>query len=139
MIDAYILESKAANYPRVILGESILKIAEKHFEKHSNPTSEREAIESALGKDSDGMYYIDYFAPDQVELNKCEYSFYEYILKVSEIIKSGIKSKRPDINIKYSWLKEKYNEFIDDLNENPKAFEPYPFVLEPELFNLPKL
>lgn len=112
MIDAYTLESKAANYPRIILGKDILALGD--FSVGDNPLFdiEKRNPTGPVGRDSDGMYYINYFAPDLLELNKSEYSFYDYMIKLKEIIKEGLKSKNQDIYVKYSWLKERYNKFV---------------------------
>ena len=75
LVEAYILESKAANYPRVILDRSIIDLAGNA--RLGNHTREEEItfVESLLEKDLDGMYYIDYFAKAQEELDDPQYDF----------------------------------------------------------------
>lgn len=112
LIDAYTLESKAANYPRIILDESVLKVAARYHAHHHTPKLELESLKSILGRDSDGMYFIDYFASAQSELDDPEYDFPIYLDKLGAIIKNGVGSKQPDIKVKYNWLKQNYNKVV---------------------------
>lgn len=121
MNDAYILESKAANYPRIILSEEIIKLAIKYKAAHHRKDQEQRMMEDFLGKDSDGMYYIDYVGKAQGEMDDPEADYPMYLQKISEIIKKGINNKKPDIQVKYNWLKERYmirlNEIRTHLSE----------------------
>ncbi|GAB6097487.1 hypothetical protein JCM14469_37410 [Desulfatiferula olefinivorans] len=108
MNDAYILESKAANYPRIILSEEIIKLAIKYKAAHHRKDQEQRMMKEFLGKDSDGMYYIDYVEKAQGEMDDSETDYPMYLQKISEIIKKGINNKKPDIQVKYNWLKERY-------------------------------
>ncbi len=127
LIDAYILESKAANYPRIILDEAILDVAAKYHAKHHTPKLELDSIKSILGRDSDGLYYVDYFSSAQSELDDPEYDFPTYLEKLSEIIKNGIHSKKPDIKVKYNWLKQNYNNVVKSYQDmhQPSESEDY--------------
>lgn len=60
MNDVYILESRVANYPRVILEESIINTGALAHAKHHGEEFERESILKLLSRDGDGLYYIDY-------------------------------------------------------------------------------
>ena len=106
LIDAYTLESKAANYPRIILDESVLDVAASYHAHHHTPELELDSVKSILGRDTDGMYYIDYFASAQSELDDPELDFPEYLEKLSKIITKGVNSSKPDIKVKYNWLKK---------------------------------
>ena len=128
--DAYILESKAANYPRIILDEDVLIVAANYHARHHTPKHELASLKSILGKDSDGMYYIDYFGSAQNELDDPAYDFHGYLEKLREIILNGLKSKKPDIKLKYNWLKQKYNNVINRF----KAMDTPPEDVEFELW-----
>lgn len=112
LIDAYTLESKAANYPRIILDESVLNVATNYHAHHHTPKLELDSVKSILGRDTDGMYYIDYFASAQSELDDPELDFPGYLEKMSQIIGMGVKSSKPDIKVKYSWLNQNYNKIV---------------------------
>lgn len=113
MIDAYTLESKAANYPRILVGQDILKIGEFFISEDPLWDIERKNPSGPVGQDSDGMYYINYFSPDLIYFNKSEYSFYDYMSKLTQIIETGLRSNKKDIFVKYSWLKQRFNKFLN--------------------------
>lgn len=117
LVEAYILESKAANYPRVILDRSIIDLAGSARSENHTKEEEIEYVESLLEKDLDGMYYIDYFAKAQEELDDPQYDFPIYIQTLGDKIRHGMNSsKHPskaDIRVKYIWMKEKYNRMVE--------------------------
>ena len=117
VVNAYILESKAALYPRVILDDSIIKTGTKAHAKHHHAQHEKESIMSLLKRDTDGMYYIDYITEGQSELNDPEYDSPGYLYDLGEIIKRGLKSHDPAVLIKYQWLKEKYSPHVKELKK----------------------
>lgn len=131
LAEAYILESKAALYPRVILHKDIIDLAVKYKSKTHNSSQEKEYVESLLEKDSDGMYYIDYFAKASEELNDPLYDFPDYMNKIADKIRKGLMGSssifKSDLKVKYRWMKERYNtlvdivqreEFIQELKQN---------------------
>lgn len=69
---------------------------------------------SQFNRKHDVMYYVDYFAKAQGELDDPDYDMPMYIDKLKEIIEKGLKmaKKSPDIKVKYSWMKNKYNIMI---------------------------
>lgn len=122
LAEAYILESKAALYPRVILDRDIIELAGKATHSGNTTEEEKNYVESLLEKDSDGMYYIDYFSKAQSELNDPEYDLPEYMAKIGEKIRKGLMGSssvyKADLKVKYRWMKERYNKMIDDA-QNP--------------------
>ncbi|NHQ61111.1 hypothetical protein G9409_11070 [Chlorobium sp. BLA1] len=119
MVTAYETESKAALYPRVILDISIIELAAKHHAKHHTPKDELNAIKDIVSVDGDGMLYVDYITKAESELDDPELDFPEYINKLKEIIETGLKeAKAPDIKIKYSWMKTKFNDYISELKKD---------------------
>lgn len=117
LVEAYTLESKAALYPRVILDRSIIEIGAKYRSPIHSFSEERTYVNDLLEKDSDGMYYVDYFHKAQSELDDPQYDFPEYIDKLGEIIRKGLMasghSTKADLRVKYSWMRERYNHMID--------------------------
>ena len=117
LVEAYTLESKAALYPRVILDHSIIDIGTKNRNKNHDLTEEQKYVQSLLEKDSDGMFYIDYFYKAQTELDDPEYSFPGYIENLANIIRKGLMSSshhsKADIRVKYSWMRERFNNMVD--------------------------
>jgi len=107
IVEAYLLESRAASYPRVILDESIIDLGAKVHARHHDPNMERESIMELLARDGDGMYYIDYVTRAQGELDDPEYDYPGYLSHLREITARGILNPDPSIRVKYLWLKEK--------------------------------
>jgi hypothetical protein len=122
LVEAYLLESKAANYPRIILDRSVIDLAGQAKQDNHTKEEEMEYVESLLEKDLDGMYYIDYFAKAQEELDDPQYDFPEYIQKLGEKIRQGMNSSKhsskADIRVKYIWMKEKYNRMVEQAKNN---------------------
>jgi len=112
LISAYQIESSDAIYPRIILDESILNLAQKHRYKDHNETQERELIEDIITKDEDNFYYIDYIEKVQGELDDPELDIFTYLNKLNKVIVDGLKHPSKDVRSKYIWLKKKYNRYI---------------------------
>lgn len=121
LAEAYILESRAALYPRVILHKDIIDIGGKNRANRHSSEMEREYVESLLEKDSDGMYYIDYFAKAAEELGDPLYDFPEYLGKIGDNIRKGLMGSssvyKSDIKVKYRWMKERYNHAIEKVQD----------------------
>ena len=122
LAEAYLLESKAALYPRVILHKDIIDLAGEFPLQTNSSDDEIQSVMSLLEKDSDGMYYIDYFDKAQPELNDPEYDFPEYIYKIGQKIRKGLMGSsstyKADLKVKYRWMKERYNRLIDKVNNS---------------------
>ncbi len=114
LVEAYETESKAAMYPRIILDRSIIEIGRKYHAFEHGQSEEQRAILKLLSKDTDDMYYIDYFTKAQQELDNPEFDMPEYIDELKVIIKEGIKfgKKSPDLKVKYGWMKNKFNAML---------------------------
>lgn len=111
LVDAYYSESKAAFYPRIILGKEIIDLAYKY--KGDNPTEIiKNILNNLLIKDSDGMYYLDYFMNIQENFDYPLIDYVIYLAELRNIIRNGLASKDHSINIKYKWLKEKFNKTL---------------------------
>lgn len=116
LVEAYLLESKAAIYPRIILDRSIVDIGVKNCAFHHTKGMELREIESLLDLDSDGMYYIDYFFKAMTELDDPEYDFPAYIDNLGNIIRKGLMASSHEskaaLRIKYLWMRERYNKMV---------------------------
>ncbi len=117
LVEAHLLESKAALYPRVILDRSVVETGATFKDSGHSRQEERKYVESLLEKDSDGMYYIDYFFKAQSELDDPDYDFPAYIDNLGEIIRKGLMASahhsKVDLRIKYSWMRERYNRMVE--------------------------
>lgn len=119
LVEAYTLESRAALYPRVILGRNIVEAGAAFKANHHTSEQELKYVESLLERDSDGMYYVDYFYKAQSELNDPDYDFPAYIQSLGEIIRKGLAisshQSKADLRVKYSWMCQRYNEMVENV------------------------
>ncbi|HVC09022.1 MAG TPA: hypothetical protein VNH15_03685 [Elusimicrobiota bacterium] len=120
MVDAYMLESKAANYPRVILDQAIIDAGAAAHSMHHGSEDEREGIMRFLSKDGDGMYYIDYISKARSECDSPE-EHPAYLLKLRKIIVHGVQNQDPSVRVKYLWLKEKFASCLELIKRNVSA------------------
>ena len=119
LVDAYETETKVAMYPRVILDKSIIDISKKYRSYKGKEFDDETAndileylVTENLTKDTDDKYYIDYFISvirknNDIELIK------NHIENLKSIILKGLEDKRPDLQVKYGWMKNKYNIMVD--------------------------
>lgn len=118
MIEAYTLESKAALYPRVILGDEIINTGVAAHAAHHSPNHELQSIKSLLEKDMDGMYYIGYITRVQSELDDPDLDYPDYLCQLRKIVLEGISAKDQSVAIKYKWLREKLVDHLRVVKEN---------------------
>jgi hypothetical protein len=113
LIEAYTLESKAALYPRIILDRELVEAAGGARASHHDSEDEVSYVRSLLEKDSDGMYYIDYFFKASGELDDPDIDFPAYITALGDIVRKGLMGSvhptNADVRVKYSWMRERYN------------------------------
>lgn len=119
MVEAYTLESKAANYPRVILEKSIIDVGVAAHARHHAPIDEKRSILRLLEKDGDGMYYIDYIAKIEAELDGLE-EHPPYLMDLRNIAALGLQSSDPAIRAKYLWLREKFNNYLAVMHDGAR-------------------
>lgn len=122
--DAYETETKAAMYPRVILDKSIIEISKGKSQPSlfEDEIDKEDLILAYLSKDTDEKYYIDYFPKDIGEY-KYITNIQAYLSNLRQIIINGSKSTKPDLKVKYGWMKNKYNNLLDTLQTENKIYE----------------
>ena len=122
--DAYETESKAAMYPRVVLDRTIIDIAKRLKSYKGKPLELRNDEQSSmlleslatynLQKDTDEKFYIDYFYhvihnyKDDPDILK------SYLSQLRDVIIKGQRFSKPDLKVKYGWMKNKYNSMIEN-------------------------
>lgn len=119
LVEAYLLESKAALYPRIILDRDLTNLAKTARAPHHSPADEKGYVSNLLEQDSDGMLYVDYFTKAAGELDDPQYDFLAYIERLADIIRKGLQGSthrsRADVRVKYFWMRERYNKMVDDV------------------------
>ena len=131
---AYETETKAALYPRIILDKTIIDIGIKYHFLENTQSEEKVAIKNLLLKDTDDMYFIDYFLNPEPALPNFKENLGPYIKTLRNIIIDGLKfaEEYPDIKIKFNWMRNKFNNLVHKwkeplgqifLNNNPSLVD----------------
>jgi hypothetical protein len=128
-LQVYELETKAAIYPRVILDESIITAGEAAAAAHHRPDDERRGIESIVSKDSDGMYYVDYVAKAQAEMDDPDLDLPSYLCTLTRIAQSGQTTAPLHVAIKYMWLLERLRPEIRAVKDRARRIFTDPDIL----------
>uniref|UniRef100_UPI00404924D4 hypothetical protein n=1 Tax=Gelidibacter sp. TaxID=2018083 RepID=UPI00404924D4 len=123
LVDAYILESKKAINPRIIVSEEVIEIGKTFRLPINSVEDEAESIMSCISKDNDGYYYIDYITQANDELDEPNYDLLPYLLKLKALIENGLSSGSTDVISKHEWLRIKYNNYISQIQENIKDWK----------------
>ena len=116
MNNAYKLESKEAIVPRIIIQKEIIELSKEY-----NPSFFKDGMENYINNyisiDSDGFYYIDYFKKGVDTFWEIKNRDKQFISKLKKNIEEGLKKKPMDVNVKYQWMKIKFNDLIRELKE----------------------
>jgi len=116
--EAYQLESSIAIYPRIIISQQLindyLDINNKNDDFGRN--FEESDINNLLLMSDDGYYMIDYFFSVKNIFDN-EYYYVFYLQKMYHIISNGCKSKNNKVNVKFKWMKEKYNYIVNQVDD----------------------
>ncbi len=106
VIQAYQLESKAANYPRIVIHPSVHSLLEDARERILLMEGLR--LEDVLAVDEDGLHYINYFKllPNVFEGGE----WGEYQVALQEVVREGLESRDPGIMAKYMWMQSKMSQ-----------------------------
>lgn len=114
--EAYLTESEAALYPRVILDKSIVDTLRNNYKAQTLDIIDRlrfdPEVRSTLNVDTDDKLYIDYFTGALMLLHDA--SIIDYFTDLRKFIISGQRFVSPSIKIKYGWMKNKFNRFLDE-------------------------
>lgn len=99
MINAYLLESKCAFSPRIIVMPDVKKKFDQVIKEND---VEKVKI---LRKDNDGTFYVDYFSYTDGELESINAE--DYFRKLCLILKKNITNKDYSLKLKYYWMRDK--------------------------------
>lgn len=110
MVEAYLLESQVAKYPRILVEEKVLQVAKAARKAGHSETEEAAYVRAYLTRDADGRDYFDYVAWDSVVRTAGgDNDLYGYYLqKLATLIEAGLKHQHPKVLECYLWLHDKY-------------------------------
>jgi len=124
-IRAHDLESKFANYPRVVVDPALIREFKKNnLLRNENHSLKQESsyIKEMIRLGDDGLYFNDYlrsFVTENPDL------YLVFLKKHREIISESIKKYKDHNEIikKYLWMANYHNILIDELKKKYKAKE----------------
>lgn len=118
LVEAVELE-KYAMYPRVILSKEIIAIGMEHHGFWHDSEEEEKYIKSLIEKDSDGVFYVNYFGVSPEDFDEGWDDLIIYLNFLRELIVDSLqKETSVGIKLKYSWMSEKFNFMITALHKD---------------------
>lgn len=116
MNDAYMLESKEAKFPRIILTSQTLNSGVAASKNHQN-LSDISLLKSIIKQDKDGFYYLDYLRQFQ-ELDYPEYDYYIWLTRIRDHLINNLNLYYSDTEIyhKYLWMLDYWNDVFNSSN-----------------------
>lgn len=126
MVRAYELESKKANFPRVLIDATVVEVARQSRNPDHTPEQEEEYVRSMMKVDKDGLAFFDYVSWDAIVdvAGVDDERFAEYFEKLGRIIAGGLNSPDPRVQEKYLWLHKQYQNEIQRFSAMPQI-HPY--------------
>lgn len=121
MIDAYLMESQRALFPRIIINQSVLEYDLSKPGQANTIEYEAEYLHGIIKKDPcDGLLFLDYLKQHNEFDEPAIYD--DYILRTREFIIRNLKTYAYDEKLypKYNWLKWYYNETITTIYKHPE-------------------
>lgn len=113
LIDAFMLETRSAKYPRIILSDKLLRELNYPLETKRN----RYPYHQYLDRYDDGcvgFHQLIYYQVIESWTEMTPELLTESLSKVRKVIISGLDSsfEKPEVFEKFKWLKEQYNKLI---------------------------
>lgn len=125
MVKAYLLESKVAKHPRIIVDAKVIDVARDYPALHHSGHEEVRYVESFLGVDDEGQHYLKYVSWDAVVEGAGADSddWPRYMQSLCEILREGLSSKDARVLEKMLWLHGEYRKAIEHFFDPPRPPE----------------
>lgn len=118
---SYLLESKKAIFPRIIIDNAVIVSTFKNRGTQADIEDVKKYLLTIINQDADDYYYIDYFSNvvNEMEYACDKHSYSEQIRNIISKIDNSINSSdneelKESLRKKNNWLKEKYNELLEE-------------------------
>ena len=113
LIDAYLLESKSAKYPRIILSDKLIKKLKYPLETKRD----RYPYHQYINRFEDGcigFHQMIYYQVMESWEEMTQQNLTSSLEKIRKVIINGLDSsfENPDVHEKFLWLKNQYNKLI---------------------------
>lgn len=120
LVAAYDMESKMANYPRIIIGKDVIEAGLQPETAFNGPAGERTYINEILSIDEDDMYYIDFISKVSGEFDT-EFSEAAYLKNLQALYFKDFKLEPRKTKVKLIWLRKKINNHIRHIKSRLKT------------------
>ena len=124
LVIAYEMESKEAVYPRILISDPYMEIL-RNYQQSDQLTEYRNLNLEHLTRQSCQLSFLNVFFNVIRKEDKAGF-FQAFQTKITENLKSS--NNKEDIHIKYRWLADQFNQFLDlytnDLIYRQEQFEP---------------
>lgn len=119
MISAYELESKIAVYPRIIFDKELVEELIKNGDNFLKSLFQNEFESSNFWKeDFDGKYYLNFFKGSEIYMDT-DYYHGQFLPQLRDFIAKAWRNRvNQSVRTKFGWLRTKFNEHVDYINEN---------------------
>ena len=115
LANAYIMESKKAIFPRVIMSDRFIQfIDDKSFDEHNQFN-----IQNFIKKSSEINYVNLFYSVIKTDDKVTFFDQYKQVIEDQLSINAG----KENIFMKYTWIAKEYNEFLENYVENIDYFE----------------
>jgi hypothetical protein len=126
MVKAYLMESKVAKFPRVIIDPELLQLAREYRSEQHTPQEEEAYVRHFVKEDTDGQLFFDYVSWDSVVeyAGADDEAYGPYLARLSAMVSKGLNHEEPSVVEKYLWLHRHYLASLDHFAALP-ADHPY--------------
>jgi hypothetical protein len=127
LVDAYGLENKYADYPRIIIDPKLIREYKTNTLLRTKGQSLRQELEivgNLLRQGDDGIWFVDYARGIEAELNAPE-RYFAFLKKHRDVILNQAKSQKVlnAVLSKFIWMAYYHNQIVSDISE--ERFENY--------------
>lgn len=121
MVKAYLMESKEAKFPRVIIDPDLLELARKYRSDNHTPKEEEAYVRDFMKKDTDGYMFFDYVSWETViaHAGADDDAYGPYLARLGTLIAKGLKHEEASVAEKYLWLHRHYQASIEHFSALP--------------------
>lgn len=113
LIDAFMLETRSAKYPRIVLSDKLLNELNYPIETKGNSYPYHQYLER-YDDGCVGFHQLIYYQVIESWIEMTPELLTESLSKVRKVIINGLDSsfEKPEVFEKFKWLKEQYNKLI---------------------------
>jgi hypothetical protein len=122
MVEAYELESKVANFPRILIEGKVLAVAKGARKEGHTAREEQDYVRAFMTEDADGRHYFDYVSWKSVVETAGGHNdrYPVYLQKLGDLIRARLENSTPRVLEKYLWLHRQYVEAIEMIEQLPQ-------------------